>query len=102
MKPSQFFLFNPFKPFACRSCGAKLQTGLSVKVFCITTFGAIAVSFYFTFPIMYDFIHSQSSSLLKFLLDMLLPLVAIILQVVIIFIPVSLYTWKWGKLEIIH
>ena len=97
MKLSQFFLFNPFKPFSCRTCNAILKTGMSVKILCVFTFCALAVSFYFTFPVMYDFIHSQSNSLLEFLLDMLLPLLAIILQVVIIFIPVSLYTWKWGK-----
>ena len=98
---SQFVLLHPFKEFECRSCGAMLKMDLTVRLFCILTFYAVAVSFYFIFPIMHDWIYSHSSWIARLILGIIVPLPAIAIQVTVIFIPVSLYTWLWGEVEIV-
>jgi len=101
MKFFEFVFINPFKQFECRSCNAMLKTGCIVKIFGIVTFCAVAISFYFTFPIMHDFIHSHPNQMIRWVLGMVVPFIAIVFQVSVIFIPVALYTWKWGKLEVV-
>ncbi len=97
----KFIFFHPFNEFECNSCGAILKTGLMIRTFSIITFGVIVVSFFFTFPILDEVIHSHSSKKIKFILSTFLPYIVIPLQVVILFIPVVLYTWIWGKIEIV-
>ena len=101
MKFFEFVFINPFKQFECRSCNTMLKTSLCVKIFCIVAFCAVAISFYFTFPIMYDYIHSHPNQMIRWILGIMVPFIAIVFQVSVIFIPVALYTWKWGKLEVV-
>jgi hypothetical protein len=65
----------------------------------IVTFILIAVSFYYTFPLMHDFIHSFPDSKKKTLLDFFLPLILIPAQVLVLFIPVMIYARFGGKVE---
>jgi hypothetical protein len=67
---------------------------------CIITFGIVVVSFFFTFPVMDDIIASQTGPILPFIVDELLPYVAIPLQVVLLFLPAALYAWFFGRLRI--
>ena len=50
---------------------------------------------------MHDWIHSHSSRIARLVLGMIVPLPAIAIQVTVIFVPVGLYTWLWGELEIV-
>ncbi len=97
----KFILFHPFKEFECNFCGAILKTGLNIRIFIIITLGIVAASFFYTFPRMDEVHHLYSNKIIKVILHILIPYIIIPLQVVILFIPVSLYTWLWGKLEIV-
>ncbi len=101
MNFSKFLLFHPFKEFECIFCGAILKTDLIVRIFCITTFGIVVASFFFTFSIMEEVIHSHSNKITKGILRGFLPYIVIPFQVVILFTPVALFTWIWGKLKVV-
>ena len=99
----KFILLHPFKEFECDFCGAILKTGLMIRIFVIVTFVIVLASFFYTFPRMDKVIHSYSHShkTSKVILQMFLPYIIIPIQVVILFIPVTVYAWIWGKLEIV-
>jgi len=103
MSFSKFILLHPFKEFECDFCGAILKTGLMTRIFVIVTFVSVLASFFYTFPRMDKVIHSYSHShkTINVILQMFLPYIVIPFQVVILFIPVTVYTWVWGKLEIV-
>jgi len=100
---SKFILLHPFKEFECGSCGAILKTGLMIRILVSVTFVSVLASFLYTFPRIDKVIHSYSHShkTINVILQMFLPYIVIPLQVVILFIPVTVYTWIWGKLEIV-
>jgi len=98
---SKYVFLNPFKYFECGCCGATLKTALFIQVLCILSLCVALGSFVYSFPIMYDVIHSQSNSVVQFLLGLVFPYVVIPLQVIAMFVPVALYTWIWGKLKVI-
>lgn len=66
------------------------------------TFVMIFASFFYTFPRIDQMVHAypHSHKVFQVLLQIFLPPVVIGLQVVVLFIPVAVYTWLWGKLEI--
>lgn len=101
MNFSKFLLFHPFKEFECIFCGAILKTGLIVRIFCITTFGVVLASFFFIFPIIEEIIGSHSSKMIRLIFRGFLPYIVIPFQVVILFTPVALFAWIWGKLKVV-
>jgi hypothetical protein len=101
MAYSQYAFLNPFKPFQCSSCDATLKTGVFVRLLRIVSFCAALGSFYFTFPIMHAFIHSRPDSVVRFLLNLLLPYAVIPVQVTVVFVPVAVYAWRYSKLVVV-
>ena len=101
LRLSQFVLFNPFKHCRCAGCGATLRVTLLTRCLCVLTFVIVFASFVYTFPLMYDFIHSQSNATVRGLLDMFLPFVVIPVQVTLLFLPVGIHTWLWGRLQVV-
>lgn len=72
-------------------------------MFVIGTFVMVFASFFYTFPRIDQVIHAYAHSHKTFtvVLQMFLPYIVIALQVVVLFIPAVVYTWLWGKLEIV-
>jgi len=69
---------------------------------CIVTFGIVVASFFFMFPVMDEIIESQTGNILPYIVDELLPYVVIPLQVVLLYLPVALYAWVFGRLRVVE
>ena len=101
LRLSHFVRFNPFKHCRCAGCGATLRVTLLTRCLCVLTFCVVFASFIYTFPLMYDFIHSQPNATVRSLLEMFLPFVVIPVQVTLLFLPVGIHTWMWGRLQVV-
>lgn len=100
MAYSRYVFLNPFRDFQWGSSVAILKTSALVQFLCIVSLCVALGSVSYTFPIMHDVIQSQSSKVARFLVDLLLPYIVILLQVTVLFVP-ALYAWRWGKLEVV-
>jgi hypothetical protein len=101
MNLQNFILWNAFKAFECRVCGAILKAGSDIIIFAILTIIVLITSLFFTFPKIDQMIDSFSNNAFNFILEEFLPYAIIALQAIIFCIPVEIYAWNWGKLEII-
>ena len=93
--------FNPFKEFGCGGCRVRLKTSLFVKLSWILTGLVIIASFFFTFPVLHEAVHSHPNWIINFIMRAVLPYVVIFFQVVVLVLPASLYTWSMGGVELI-
>jgi hypothetical protein len=83
---------------ACASCRALLKPARALTVVYIVSMGVVFLSFFFSFPLLYDIAHSPASSSWWVVLKYFLPYLVIPAQVTVLFIPALVYTVIWGKL----
>jgi len=85
--------------FRCESCGVELRLGLKLRVLCALTMCVVGLSLCLTFPWMHEVIHERESKAAELALGAFLPYLVIPLQVIVLFVPLILYSHFRGRLE---
>lgn len=97
----QFCALHPLKEFDCPNCQMPIIMDRITRTVCVVSLGMVFTSFFFTFPAMYEVIESQPGKVRPYIVDLCLPYIVIVSQVVLLLLPAGLYAWLFGRLRII-
>ena len=97
------FLFqNPWKPFECPNCRASVVQTVRTRVFVIFAIGLTAAPFFYTFPWIYGVIEGVEGGIARFLVNIFLPMIVIVVQTIVVYTPLAAVVWFSGELELVE